>query len=281
MVVNGRWIYVADGPGGLKVVDCASKLAPIIVKSLPSVCALRVYIRDNHLYVCDGPGGLKVFSIQDPSNPILTQTVDSKWATSIAFANGYIYLGDYLAGIYILDNEDPAHPTRIDQKQIGRTRDILVDGPSLVISDSTYGLSLFFFNTLVDPQWTYSDSSRMGNFKDVISHKGCAFIERDDDASNIDVFDISSPFYTKYVSEIRPARFISGLSGTGDVLLAACESDGVLAFDMSNPGNLTLLWSIKTKGIARKARAVGGFMCVAEMTSLSIYDIKGLGGHWE
>ena len=280
MAIYGDYVYVADGPAGLRVINCTDPVRPILAKTVPTTYAIRVFRYSTYLYLCDGPAGLKVFSIQNPLDPLLTQTTDTEWACSATFGNGYLYLADYYHGVMIFYMADPAHPALAVTKSIGRARDVIVNGATLAISDAPFGLTTFFFNGILEPIWTYSDCTRLGNFEDLVGHDGYAIIARSDEASSIAVFDISDPFYVQFVRELYPARYIDGLTASGDVLLAACGEEGVKGFDLSDPARLDLLWTMPVSGYARRAKASGRFIYVAEMSSLSIYDREGLGGSW-
>ena len=57
IAVKGDFLYLADGPGGLKVVDISQKSAPVVVKTIPVLYAIRVYIKGQFLYLCDCSDG--------------------------------------------------------------------------------------------------------------------------------------------------------------------------------------------------------------------------------
>ncbi len=276
----GKTLYLADGPGGVIIFNVKDPSNPVMVGSIATQYAIRVYVNAGYLYVCDGPAGFHVYSLGDPFYPTFTGTFPAQWACGMAFSNGYLYLGDYYDGVKIYNLKDPGRPTLTTYNKIARARDVAVDGSTLVVADSAFGLVTYRLPSPSTPMWTYVDASRFGNFEDIVGYKGYAYLARNDDVSNISVFRTSDTANIELVDEIHPTRFIDGLTRCGDVLLAACGEDGVLAFDLSNLTTPPLLWVIDTVGYARRAKARGTLLYVADMDGLGIYDLANLGGNW-
>ena len=67
VTVAGNWAYVADGPGGLRVIDVASATAPTDVTAYDTPgYAYDVQVADSLAYVADGTGGLRIIDLSDP-----------------------------------------------------------------------------------------------------------------------------------------------------------------------------------------------------------------------
>lgn len=281
VTIHGKFLYVADGPGGLLVVDASSPSKLTLLETIASTYAFRVYVNQDHLYLCDGPAGLKVYSIEDPSKPELVYAHDSYWAEAIAFANGYLYLADYYEGIKIFQLDGTGVPISEEDRNIARARDITIDGRTMLISDHVFGLVVFDMNSPTDILWTYNESALYANFEGIVSRDGYTIIARNDENSILSVFKTSDAYNIELVDELHPVRYISGITGSGELLVAACGVEGVLAFDMKDPTAMELLWVIHTNGFARRAKAKGKFLYVADMAGIGIYEIDGLAGEWE
>jgi hypothetical protein len=278
--VYGDYVYIADGPGGISVIDVSDPTKPMLKCTTSTEFAFRVYVYEEHLYLCDGPSGIKVYSLADPVNPIETYSHKSMWALSMAFAESHLYLGDYFDGVKIFNLDDPAHPVLTTTHIPSRGRDLFVDGTTLALSDSAFGLATYHLTSPTEFFWTYIDASRLENFEDIVGYEGYSIIARNDEETTLSVFRTSDLSNIQLVDEYHPSRFICGLTRCGKVLLATCGNDGVLAYDLTNPESLQLLWSIDTTGYARRAKAAGDCLYVADMSGLGIYDITGLGGDW-
>lgn len=68
--VCGSLAYVADGPGGLRVIDVSDPTQPEEVGHcvFPD-WASSVYISDSLAYIAAGKAGLRVLDVDDPANP--------------------------------------------------------------------------------------------------------------------------------------------------------------------------------------------------------------------
>lgn len=281
IAVRGKFLYVADGPGGLKVVDASSPSELKLVKTIRTTYAFRVYLNQDHLYLSDGPAGLKVYSLEDPSKPVQVYAYDTYWAEGISFANGYLYLADYYEGVKYFQLDASGVPITAGGKDVARARDIIVEGSSMLVSDHVFGIVGFVMDSPTDFLWTYTDAGIYANYEDIVSHNGYAIIARNDEISSLRVFSISDIYAIELVDDFHPVRFISGITGNKELLVAACGEDGVLGFDMTDPAALELNWVIHTNGSARRAHAHGEFLYVADMSGIGIYDIGGLAGDWE
>jgi len=278
LALNGTILYLADGPGGLKVIDIADPSKPSLVRTVQTTYAFRVYIYSGHLYVCDASGGLKVFSLAAPSNPTQTFSEATNWASSAAFHQGYLFLGDYYGGVRIYNVANPAAPAYIKTAQNTRARDTAFDSDTLLVADNPYGLSTFFLSGPANPVNTFTDSGRIGNYEDIIGHAGFGIIARNDDSSRIGIYSIANLSAVGLASELLPARFIEGLSADGDKLFASCGEDGVIGYDMGDLPALEKLWQVNTPGYARRARLSGDILYVADMAGIAVYDLHTKGG---
>ena len=280
IAVYQGYVYVADGPDGLLIVNAKDPYKPTLVSTISTAYAFRLYVHKDHLYLCDGPGGIRVYSLANPTDLALTYSLLTKWASGIAFNDGFMYLADYYDGVKIFQVTDPAQPVPLGTNLPCRARDLCVDGTTLDLSDATFGLATYTLVSPAQPLWTYIDASRYANFEDVVIYDGYSLVARNDESTNIAIFNTSDPMHVTLADELHPARFINGLTRFGKVLFAACGEDGVLAFDLTDMSDIRLLWVVNTPGLALHAKPAGNILYVADMSSLSIYDIAGMGGDW-
>lgn len=273
----GKFIYVADGPGGILVLDASDVSKPVLVNRLESSYAIRVYVHESHLYVCDAPAGIKVYSLTDPRSPALTFSADTRWASGMAFANGHLYLADYYDGLRIYDIAKPASPVEVIHRSVGRGRDIGINGNTLVLSDNVFGMTTFNLISSTDTLWTYNDTE-FANFEGVVNHKGYSIIARNDEFTDLNVFWTADAFNIQHIDQFHPVRFISDITGSGDALLVAAGEDGVLIFDMADPSAMSLLQVVQTPNYARRAKAHGRHLYVADMAGVYIYELDEMEG---
>ena len=79
---SGR-LYVADGPGGVKVFDLSRPTAPALVGSLPTTDAREVSIEGSIAVVADGAAGLRVVDVSSPAEPVLLATMKMTMAVAV------------------------------------------------------------------------------------------------------------------------------------------------------------------------------------------------------
>ncbi|MFH1676201.1 MAG: hypothetical protein ABIC40_04170, partial [bacterium] len=273
IAVNGDFLYLADGPGGLKVIDISDKSNPVIVKEIPTLYAIRVYIQGQFIYLCDCSYGYKVFSIADPSNPIMTWSEDTKYANCMAFFDKYLYLGDYWGGFRVYDLSDPAHPSFVRLKEYYRVRDLAIQSNKLLVSDTAYGLIIYDLDDPANPAWAYSKAGPIRNYRDVEGLGDYVLIARNDSGSRINLFDIQNIRTIGLPIEFFSTRFIEALSVSEDTLMVACGEAGVFGYGLTGIPSLEKLWQADTPGYARMAKWYGNYLYVADMSGVCIYEM--------
>lgn len=110
----GDYAYVADGAGGLAVVDVADPVAPLHLASMPtSGSATDVVIGGNLAVLCCGSAGIDVFNLDDPTNPLLVGHANtSGLAITASISNSMVYVADW-DDVEAFDLTDPSNPLPI------------------------------------------------------------------------------------------------------------------------------------------------------------------------
>jgi hypothetical protein len=103
---------VADGPGGLLIVDIKDPAAPKIVGSWDSPGESRgLVLRDRLVYLADGSAGLQILDIGTPARPAIIGTLDTDGeAESVVVSGNSVYIADGSGGIKVIDIGTPAGP---------------------------------------------------------------------------------------------------------------------------------------------------------------------------
>lgn len=131
LAVRGTMVYVADGPGGIRVVDASDPAAPREVGSLAT--EVRAYGidagEDGRLYVADNEGGLFIVDVLNPTMPrILGHLAPGGAAYGVAAAaGGQIWLALALGGdpsaagrVVLVDAADPRQPRVLAERATDR-----------------------------------------------------------------------------------------------------------------------------------------------------------------
>lgn len=110
------YAYVADGPGGLRVIDVTDPYHP---QEIGAAQENPAYARDVRLsgeivLVAAGLDGLRTYSVEDPATPQLLGTYDSPGqAIGLALDGQKVFLADYDWGVRVVDFSDPRAPVPV------------------------------------------------------------------------------------------------------------------------------------------------------------------------
>ena len=107
----GDYAYVADGAGGLAVINIADAFAPQHLMSLEtSGSANDVVVGNNLLVVSCGSAGIDVFTLDDPANPVLVGHANtSSLAITADIIGNTVYVADW-DDVETFDLTNPAFP---------------------------------------------------------------------------------------------------------------------------------------------------------------------------
>lgn len=114
VAVAGTFAYVADGAAGLKIIDIANPLAPVLVQTVPTNTdpnvdgdARRISLIGGNAYVVDPAVGLVVIDITDPPNAVVTDTVATmNLPLGIATSGDRGYVADLDLGLQVVRTFD-------------------------------------------------------------------------------------------------------------------------------------------------------------------------------
>ncbi|OQB26818.1 MAG: LVIVD repeat protein [Chloroflexi bacterium ADurb.Bin180] len=104
VALAGHHAYVADGGGGLRIIDIANPAAPTAVGFYDTPgWAYGVALAGHYAYVADYDGGLRIIDIGNPAAPTEVGFYDTPgWALGVALAGHYAYVADGDGGLVIL-----------------------------------------------------------------------------------------------------------------------------------------------------------------------------------
>ncbi len=277
IAVLGDTLYIADGPGGLKIVDLSNRSSPVLIGTEQTAYAFRIYIYKQHLYLCDSSEGLKIYSIESPLNPVLRWSVDTDWATSVVFHNGNMFLGDFYKGIRIYNVGNPASPELLEVIDSTIARDITFLNGFLLVSNKQTGLNIYNYDPQTASYRTYSFDT-LGNYEDIVGYNNYAIISRNDCPSSLYVFNVKNFNNIRTSGVYNPARFIDGLTRCEEHLMVACGEDGLIIYDLNGLPELSDGYQIDTPGYVRRAKMNDGYLYIADMASVQVYSQVITGG---
>ena len=107
---DGPWVYVADGAGGLRVIDASDPDAPLLAATAgTSGAAQDVGLRGDRADVGRAAAGRDIFDIQQRDAPLLLGHYDSAYSAFKVAADPVADRG-YVASWDIVDVVDASNP---------------------------------------------------------------------------------------------------------------------------------------------------------------------------
>lgn len=143
--VVGNYAYVADGGGGLKIIDIKDPKHPVLKsKYATNGWAEGIKVIEDYAYVADGGAGFKIFYVNDPSNPILKGSLfTSGWVYRVVIDGHYAFLADGKEGIKVVDITNPEKPTiRAEYKTRGTAYNLRAIDDKIYIATGKNGIEI-------------------------------------------------------------------------------------------------------------------------------------------
>ncbi|MCF6335374.1 MAG: hypothetical protein L3J12_06510, partial [Spirochaetales bacterium] len=142
ITVAGSYIFLADGVGGLKIIDNADSNNPLEVGRFPTEDARDIIIRGERAYIADGYRGIKILDINDPGSPILLGSRKTTDASKLVLSGDTVYIADGKSGIKIIDISSERRPVRSGFLDTEYAKDIVIHGSEILIADGSGGFKI-------------------------------------------------------------------------------------------------------------------------------------------
>ena len=117
VAVAGSYAYVANGPGGVRVIDVSMPSAPVEVGyGQTGGDARDVVVSGNHALIADSAAGLRVIDVSVPAAPLEVGFLAAWSARAVEVSEGYAYLiwrseVPLNSGMLAIDVSVPASPS--------------------------------------------------------------------------------------------------------------------------------------------------------------------------
>ncbi len=112
--------YVANGDGGMAIVDCTIPETPIFVDNYPANGCYGVQYYDEQDYVyATSSNGLLIIDPFAPGGPSLVGSYSQQKCMDLVVADDICYMGDYFGGLFVLDVGTPSDPGLLGETDLG------------------------------------------------------------------------------------------------------------------------------------------------------------------
>ncbi len=279
-VVAGRYAYVADYAGGLRIMDVSNPKSPKTVGAYTGLSTvLSVAVAGKYAYVGDTTTGFDILDVSNPAVPTLVGSYPGIAAFSLALSGKYAYVADYNGGaIRIIDVSDPRNPALAGSYVIssGAPYAVTVSGKYAYIGDQ--GNSAVYVVDISNPAapslvGTYSGPAAptsvylSGRYLYVTDLSGGLYI--------LNVGNPASPSLAKHYTGTTNSFY--GVSVAGNYAYVADRSgSSLLVLDVSDPANAFLVGTTTT-GSALGLSVSGKYAYVSsDSDGLKIVDLNGV-----
>jgi hypothetical protein len=279
-VRKGNTILVAAGSAGIAAFSCERKFHPVLVskaKDLASTTGLAV--KDRIVAAFDSEKGIVFVEYPTWDNPKVRGAVSAglgALAGSVA-SDGLLLTAEGVDGVRLVDFSNPLNPQTVAQLSTAAPAySVLPESvSSSLLCAGEGGLSRLDFQTASSPTITPLLPGG-GGHGPVATLGSTVYIVRN---SLLETWDYSDPLTPALLSQVGFAgRAIEACVFEGQFLALSCQNAGVTVYDLTEPGNPTLLCSISTERSALQAAILGDRLVVAEGSlGIEVFDFTSPG----
>jgi len=257
--ISGHYAYVADGRGGLRIMNIVDPSHPVSLGS----CATPHHAQDVHVvgryaYVTAYNAGLRVIDIRSRTSPreVGSLVIPGKGYAYGVFVTGTrAYVAASEAGLAVIDISNPTTPTRVGTYDTPNWAwDVVVSGDYAYVADG-WGLIVLDISGPGDP--TYVGGYQIGPWSYGVWVAGdYAYLGNSTDG--LRVIDVSDPANPVLRGTCDTPGFAFGVVVEGSIAFVADGEYGLQVIDVLDPSNPTILKTIDTPGTATRLAIKSG-----------------------
>lgn len=262
VAVAGDYAYVADGTGGMRIVDVSTPTDPqevsaIGVSIFSGNAVTGVAVREKYAYFSSENSGLQVLDVSNPSAPQAVGAFKSDSPSGItgevAVAGEHVYIADYEEGLRVIDVSDPNNPQQVTVYKTADddALDVTVTGNYAYVANGQHG---FYILDVSDPNNPQPIVEIPFASASVATEGSYAYFVGT--SHNISIFEVSDP------ADIEEIGYFEGLSDfqrtyedfhgeievAGNHAYVAGGARGLHLIDASTPESLEEVSRITTGG---------------------------------
>ena len=144
VAVSGDLAFVADGYGGLQVVDISVPNSPELIGHVDTPgFANGIFVAGHLAYVADGRAGLQIIDIVEPEKPSIIGHLDTTDYAFDAYVSGnVVYVANGEGGLWVVDATDPENLVSAAYLDTpGIARGLVFNNDVVYLADSDAGAS--------------------------------------------------------------------------------------------------------------------------------------------
>ena len=248
VIVRENLAYVADGSGGLQIIDVTDPLNPFSSGALATAGYAHDLVLSGDLaYVADGEQGLRIIDIANPTAPqSLGSTLTAFSARAVAFGDSVVYVADADSGFTVVDVKIPQSPAVIGRRLTGGlATDVVAVGPHAFVANGHGGLTAIEVSDPDNP-WIVGGvkAATVNDARSLAVEGSLAYVAGGD--STLSVVDISDPTGMTVLGDAGTQDTASSVFVAGDFAYVGDSAAGMKVIGVQTPdqpyvaGNLSM-----------------------------------------
>jgi len=279
VAVAGRYAYVADEQGGLRIIDISTPVNPTLLTTVP-IDTSDVAIAGDYCYAGNADiavYGLTVVDISDPGSA--SEIIDlplGGYPYALVQSGQSVFLGIEGEGLKVVDVSNPSAPVLSDTASANEGYDVEVFGSYAYVTDGTAGLRIVDFTDADATQIVQSVAASANSYYVAISGS-YALVST---YGSLEVIDIRTPESASILQSVSGFTTAHGVDTSGQYAFVADGGSGLEVYDLSNlPTGVPALVRSTPLTSALAVAVSGDYAYVADQTDgLVILDLSPLPG---
>src|SRR5690554_1746019 len=234
VAISENDIYLADGVGGLRIINVTSPHFPQH-KNYYEDEGIYYDVKYNggdYVYVAAGEAGFKIIDVKSPFGPELIGEISTHNAFGLDYAGQYVYLADEMFGVRIFDVSNPFNIYELSNLLVQgqRVNNVTVDWPFLYVA-SRYGFSIVNIENPIAPTELFYENAPNHVYDiEVIDHRAYLAYE-----GGLRIYYVYDPYDPELLGFVHLPSTARSVVVRGDFAYVTVGRNGLSIINVSDP----------------------------------------------
>jgi hypothetical protein len=257
VVVRDRLAYVAEGEGGLLILDVATPSDPKFVSVTTEGVrgySSKVALKDSIVYLAAGTFGINAINAANPDTPFVTiANVAMKPARNLLVHEHYLFAATSETGVSIANIIYPSQPdVRGGVNTIGYAMGLAISSDSsfLYVASGEMGFSIYNISNFMDgygiyPLSGWCDTPGYAESILILEDRSLAFLACG--TAGLQIMDYSDTTNIQIVGSYSTGGYAKELAFQDDRIMITCEKQGLQVIEVADVTNPTFIGQVPTQ----------------------------------
>jgi hypothetical protein len=224
-------LFVADGAGGLKIIDTADSPDLRIVSTFKCDNAVALSVSKNTAYIADSGFGVRIINISDINTPTEIGQIPMESITDLIVNENYIFASDLVQGLLIYEISDPLRPVLFDTVEMEGASALTLNNGVIYLTDKEGYKTVESFTT--GRSFVIAEYKTDGKAYDLTYLDKTLYLA--DHRNGVKLIDVSNPTDSASFSVTNKldTSYAESVIGYGSKLLIADGEGGIVLGDIT------------------------------------------------